>query len=119
MKNNTKSKFNKNYRWFAILIPIAITLVANQIRKFNNTDNCNLLNQNNKASPFYPICDCGNKMTIFDGCWWYTCPECGNKKKIIGTKEYRYDEIFKPGHKEANSDFELADLCRGGDLSEQ
>lgn len=35
--------------------------------------------------PDYPICDsCGSRMTEFDGCWWYTCPECGNGLKDTG-----------------------------------
>ncbi len=67
----------------------------------------------------YPICkSCGAKMTEFDDWAWYTCPECGNKVRIIDGITTWYDEIFKPGKKEHHSDFELADFCHGGDLSE-
>ena len=49
---------------------------------------------------------------------WYTCPECGNSVRIIDGITTWYDEIFRPGKKEHYSDFDLADFCRGGDLTE-
>ncbi len=31
----------------------------------------------------FPICDmCGAKMNIFDGVFWFTCPECGNAVRV-------------------------------------
>ena len=56
----------------------------------------------------YPKCStCGAKMSKFDGVAWYTCPECGNaiRKNSDGTWSLK-------------SDFDLADFCRGGDLTE-
>ena len=67
----------------------------------------------------YPTCKtCGADMTVFDGWAWYTCPECGDKVRIIEGKSTWYNEIFGNGKKHHHSDFELADFCRGGDLSE-
>lgn len=67
----------------------------------------------------YPKCKtCGNKMTEFDGWAWYTCPCCGDSVRIIDGKATWHEEIFKTGKKNINSDFKLADICRGGDLSE-
>ena len=67
----------------------------------------------------YPRCrTCGATMTGFDGWAWYTCPECENRVRIIDGKETWYNEIFKSGKKQHHSDFELADFCRGGDLTE-
>lgn len=67
----------------------------------------------------YPYCKtCGAKMTDFDGWAWYTCPECENSVRIIEGKETWHDEIFKSGNKQHHSDFELADFCHGGDLTE-
>lgn len=67
----------------------------------------------------YPICKtCGAKMTDFDGSAWYTCPECEDKVRVIEGKETWYDEIFGKGKKQHHSDFELADFCHGGDLTE-
>lgn len=67
----------------------------------------------------FPICKtCGAKMTEFDGWAWYTCPECGDMVRIIDGTTTWHDEIFKPGTKEHHSDFELADFCHGGDLTE-
>ena len=57
-------------------------------------------------------------MTKFDGWAWYTCPECEDKVRIIEGKETWHDEIFNKGKKQHKSDFELADFCRGGDLTE-
>ncbi len=72
-----------------------------------------------ESDPDYPICkSCGAKMTRFDGWAWYTCPECGNSVRIIDGITTWYDEIFRPGKKEHYSDFDLADFCRGGDLTE-
>jgi predicted RNA-binding Zn-ribbon protein involved in translation (DUF1610 family) len=68
----------------------------------------------------YPICkSCGSKMTEYDGCSWYTCPKCGQaiRDNENGSWTWR-DEIFGRESKHHNSDFELADFCRGGDLSE-
>ena len=67
----------------------------------------------------YPTCKtCGTKMTEFDGWAGYTCPECGNSVRVIDGKMTWHDEIFRPGKKELRSDFELADFCHGGDLTE-
>ena len=67
----------------------------------------------------FPTCKtCETKMTEFDGWAWYTCPECGNKVRIIDEIETWYDDIFKVGTKSIDSDYALADLCRGGDLTE-
>ena len=67
----------------------------------------------------YPICKyCGAEMTKFDGWAWYTCPDCGNKVRIIDGHITWYDEIFKDGKKQHSSDFSLADFCRGGELTE-
>lgn len=68
----------------------------------------------------YPVCKtCGEEMNIFDGVFWYTCPHCGDAVKITedGKVTWR-NEIFKQGSRHHNSDYELADFCRGGDLSE-
>lgn len=67
----------------------------------------------------YPTCKtCGATMTEFDGWAWYTCPECGDEVRIIDGTVTWYNEIFGRGKKEHRSDFELADFCRGGDLTE-
>ena len=68
----------------------------------------------------YPICNaCGAAMTKFDGCWWYTCPECGNRVRSHDDGSWSWEsEIFTTGTKEHHSDFERADFCRGGDLTE-
>lgn len=54
-----------------------------------------------KGNDDYPTCNtCGSKMTEFDGCWWYSCPECGNrvKKNDDGSWTW-YSEIFGPSSK--------------------
>lgn len=67
----------------------------------------------------YPACKtCGADMTELDGWAWYTCPECGDKVRIIEGKSTWYNEIFGNGKKQHRSDYELADFCRGGDLTE-
>ncbi len=68
----------------------------------------------------YPVCTCGADMTEFDGVSWYTCPVCGNSVRITDNIVTWEDEIFSSSKKSKRvlSDFELADLCRGGDLSE-
>lgn len=67
----------------------------------------------------FPTCkSCDTQMTEFDGWAWYTCPYCGNSVRIIDGEEKWYDEIFGTGKKEHHSDYELADFCRGGDLSD-
>ena len=67
----------------------------------------------------YPTCKtCGTEMTVFDGYAWYTCPFCEDKVRIIDGKETWYNEIFGCGKKQHRSDYELADFCRGGELSE-
>ncbi|MBQ7917436.1 MAG: hypothetical protein IJ310_01315 [Clostridia bacterium] len=67
----------------------------------------------------YPVCKtCQSEMTEFDGWAWYTCPNCGNKVRIIDGKESWYNEIFKEGNKQHYSDYEIADFCHGGDLTE-
>lgn len=56
----------------------------------------------------YPTCKtCGMLMT-----------ECGNRVKIIDGSVTWYDEIFGENEKEHYSDFDLADFCRGGYLTE-
>lgn len=71
------------------------------------------------TSTEYPTCNmCGSLMTEFDGWAWYTCPDCGNSVRIIDGVTTWESEIFKPGKKEFHSDFELADFCHGGDLTE-
>lgn len=48
----------------------------------------------------YPVCKtCGASMIEFDGWAWYTCPECGNKVRIIDGTVTWYDEIFQTGKK--------------------
>lgn len=68
----------------------------------------------------YPICkSCGAKMTEYDGWAWYTCPECGDAVRDNGDGSWTWqNEIFGGGSKHHKSDFELADFCRGGDLTE-
>ena len=67
----------------------------------------------------YPICnECNAEMTEFDGVAWYTCPVCGNSVRITEEKATWHDEIFGQGNKQHRSDFELADFCRGGELTE-
>ena len=67
----------------------------------------------------YPICKlCGAEMTDFDGWAWYTCPDCGKMVRIIDGTVTWDDEIFGNERKSHHSDFELADFCRGGDLTE-
>lgn len=67
----------------------------------------------------YPTCrTCQTLMTEFDDWAWYTCPDCGNKVRIIEGKWDWYDELFKAGKKEHSSDYGLANFCRGGDLFE-
>lgn len=69
----------------------------------------------------YPVCkSCGSEMSEFDGWAWYTCKNCGNSVRIIDRHMTWYDEIFDAhGKKELYSDYELADFCRGGELSEE
>ena len=72
----------------------------------------------------FPTCKtCGATMTRFDGWACYTCPECEDRVRIIDGTETWKDEIFGygiygKGKKQHYSDFELADFCRGGDLTE-
>lgn len=67
----------------------------------------------------FPICKtCGSTMSKFDGWAWYTCPYCGDSVKIIDGTKMWCNEIFGDGNKQHRSDFELADFCRGGDLSD-
>ena len=67
----------------------------------------------------YPVCNsCGAEMTEFDGWAWYSCPECGNRVRIIDGSTTWANDIFGRGKKKHTSDFGLADFCRGGDLSE-
>lgn len=67
-----------------------------------------------------PTCrSCGAQMTEFDGWAWYTCPECGNRVRIIDGEVQWENEIFKTKKSEQfHTDFELADFCHGGDLTE-
>lgn len=67
----------------------------------------------------YPTCKtCGAEMTIFDNWAWYTCPECENKVRIIEGNEAWREDLFGNGKKQHYSDFDLADFCHGGDLTE-
>ena len=68
----------------------------------------------------HPICrTCGAEMTEFDGWAWYTCPVCANRVRIIDGIVTWESEIFGRGSAKAHhSDFELADFCRGGGLTE-
>ncbi len=67
----------------------------------------------------YPICEvCGEKMTEFDGFMWYTCPECGYITDTCEEETPYADEVIKPKKRRHYSDFELADFCRGGELTE-
>ena len=67
----------------------------------------------------YPTCrTCRAKMTDFDGWAWYTCPECGDMVRIVDGIVTWNNEIFGKSKKLHYSDFELADFCRGGDLTE-
>lgn len=72
----------------------------------------------------FPTCKtCGATMTRFDGWACYTCPECEDRVRIIDGTETWKGEIFGygiygKGKKQHYSDFELADFCRGGDLTE-
>lgn len=67
----------------------------------------------------YPTCKtCGAKMTNYDGVSWYSCPDCGDRVRIVDGVTTWHDEIFRSGKKEINSDFGLANLCRDGDLTE-
>lgn len=82
----------------------------------------NQLNEPDSPSsePNYPTCkSCGTLMIEFDGWAWYTCPKCGNAVRIIDGVVTWQDEVFSD-NKNAKilSDFELADLCRGGELTE-
>jgi len=88
----------------------------------NNTDVNEIFTDYQEAQTMrkYPKCKtCGAKMTEFDGWAWYTCPKCGNSVRIIDGVVKWEDEIFtKPKKKGPTTDFELADFCRGGDLTE-
>ena len=68
----------------------------------------------------YPTCDsCGSLMTEFDGCWWYACPNCGNRIRSHSDGSWTWArDIFDEGTKSHTSDYGLADFSRGGDLSE-
>lgn len=67
-----------------------------------------------------PACRmCGAEMTEFDGWAWYTCPLCGSRVRVLDGEEIWGNEIFGKGTKEPVSDFERADFCRGGDLTEE
>lgn len=69
----------------------------------------------------YPMCNiCGSKMTKFDGWAWYTCPECGQaiRDNMDGSWSWQ-NELFRSSKSKRDmSDFELADYCRGGELTE-
>lgn len=65
-----------------------------------------------------PACrTCGSAM-IIDGWPWYVCPVCGNRVRIVDGKETWENEIFGQGKKQHHSDYELADFCRGEDLTD-
>ena len=48
----------------------------------------------------------------------YNPKYCSKKQKIIDGSVTWYDEIFGENEKEHYSDFDLADFCRGGYLTE-
>ena len=68
----------------------------------------------------YPTCkSCGAKMTEYDGWAWYTCPVCGDAIRDNGDGSWTWKcEIVKFSNKKHMSDFELANFCHGGDLTE-
>lgn len=105
---------------------VGATYLASRVSDTENDENSNYAlfndensNKGNDDMSNYPICKtCGSEMTKFDGWAWYTCPECGDSVRIIDGAEMWHDEIFDKGIKEHHSDFELADFCRGGDITE-
>ena len=110
-----------------IVVVGAIALVASTIGDEEDTEYTPLPDDNSYddnevyglGAGKYPTCKtCGKKMTKFDGWAWYTCPNCGDMVRIIDGKETWRDEIFTKGKKQHRSDFERADFCRGGDLTE-
>ncbi len=88
--------------------------MENRFENFSTDSDCTITDEE------YPTCKtCGTKMTGFDGWAWYTCPNCGDKVRIIEGKETWHDDIFdNKNKKQHHSDFELADFCRGGELTE-
>lgn len=57
-----------------------------------------------------PVCDrCGSLMTEFDGCAWYTCPECGNSVRIIDEEVKWQREIF--GREAATYSGRICEYC--------
>jgi hypothetical protein len=127
-----EARREKAKQWLKVATGIAVVVgaavVATSATEDNeNTDYTPLPNDNSDddnevyglGEGIYPTCKtCGAKMTKFDGWAWYTCPECEDKVRIIEGKETWHDEIFNKGKKQHKSDFELADFCRGGDLTE-
>ena len=77
-----------------------------------------MMREDDKMKGYRTCKTCGMLMTEFDDWAWYTCPECGNRVKIIDGSVTWYDEIFGENEKEHYSDFDLADFCRGGYLTE-
>jgi predicted RNA-binding Zn-ribbon protein involved in translation (DUF1610 family) len=127
-----QSRREKAKQWLKVAAGIAVVVgaavvAASATEDNENTDYTPLPNDNSDddnevyglGEGIYPTCKtCGAKMTKFDGWAWYTCPECEDKVRIIEGKETWHDEIFNKGKKQHKSDFELADFCRGGDLTE-
>lgn len=98
----------------------AVSLACKESDEESRPDEHSNWNSLDATDDDFPVCDsCGARMTEFDGCWWYTCPNCGNRVRSNddGTQTWARD-IFSAGSKSLNSDFELADFCRGGDLTE-
>ncbi|MBQ3014253.1 MAG: hypothetical protein IJD75_03835 [Clostridia bacterium] len=127
-----EARREKAKQWLKVATGIAVVVgsavvAASATEDNENTDYTPLPNDNSDddnevyglGEGIYPTCKtCGAKMTKFDGWAWYTCPECEDKVRIIEGKETWHDEIFNKGKKQHKSDFELADFCRGGDLTE-
>lgn len=60
---------------------------------------------------------CGRKMKRTARCEFY-CKNCDNTIFDWSLKYSKEDEYENKSYKEHHSDFELADFCRGGDLTE-
>lgn len=117
-RRKTKTKIRliaKNVGKIAFIVGTAYFIwkcVSNNKANVELDDNINDFN-------YVPKCKtCGSDMTEFDGWAWHTCTKCGNSVRIIDGKSKWYDEIFKEGKKDIFSDFQLADICRGGELIE-
>jgi len=48
----------------------------------------------------YPLCECGAKMTEYDGNAWYTCPVCGNMKRNNGDGTWSWErDVFSSSNR--------------------